>query len=117
MPCEEQRKGPQGRQAAQPQASYRSLEAGGLPPNVLERLQRQAAEQGTPSHLFTSTLSVDELSLVGRMGSELLGQVMGSAVYHVGWQLPRSWTGISGELTKLTQAFYQARHLALGRLQ
>ena len=56
------------------------------------------------------------MTLVHQAGYEPLGQVMGSSVYHVGWQwMPySSWN--SGELTMLTQAFYEARHLALGRL-
>jgi uncharacterized protein YbjQ (UPF0145 family) len=47
---------------------------------------------------------------------------MGSSIYHVGWQnMPTaywsSWGGMSQEMTVLTEAFYHARHLAIGRLQ
>jgi uncharacterized protein YbjQ (UPF0145 family) len=99
------------------EASRESLIRGGLPLNALDRLREQAARQGTPSHLFTGDLSVSELHLVERAGYEALGQVMGSSVYHVGWQSLPFWSGGSGELEVLTQAFYNARHLALNRLQ
>src|ERR1043165_6893803 len=97
--------------------SVQSLEAGRLPLNAVDRLKDQAARQGTPGHIFTSDLSVNELALTDQVGLHPLGQVMGSSVYHVGWQwMPRTaWD--SGELEMLTQAFYEARHLALGRLQ
>ncbi|MBV9468916.1 MAG: heavy metal-binding domain-containing protein [Abitibacteriaceae bacterium] len=116
----------QAREAAQQrqEASQRSIEAGGLPLNATARLQEQASRQGTPQHFFTSDLSVNELSLTRQAGYHPLGQVMGSSVYHVGWQWrTQSWrngvwqTGASYELDVMTQAFYHARHLALGRLQ
>ena len=99
------------------EASEHSLAAGGLPLNAIDRLNEQRSRQNTPEHFFTSDLSVNELTLVHQAGYDPLGQVMGSSVYHVGWQwMPySSWS--SGELTVLTQAFYDARHLALGRLQ
>lgn len=104
--------------------SERNLKAGGLPLNAVDRLRETAGRQGTPQHCFTSDLSASELTLVNHAGYEPLGQVMGSSVYHVGWQMqPYAWSnsmrvnGTSMELTVLTQAFYHARHLALGRLQ
>ena len=98
------------------EASERSVAQGGLPLNAIDRLREQKGRQNTPGHIFTSDLSVNELCLVHEAGYEPLGQVMGSSVYHIGWQwMPySSWS--SGELTVLTQAFYEARHLALGRL-
>ena len=99
------------------EASQRNLEAGGLPFNAIDRLREQAGRQGTPGHIFTSDFSVNELALTRQAGCEPLGQVMGSSVYHVGWQYLPTWSGSSGELQVLTQAYYQARHLALGRLQ
>ena len=102
------------------EASQRSLEQGGLPLNAIDRLREQAQRQGTPGHCFTSDLSVSELALIGQAGYVPLGQVMGSSMYHIGWQyMPTgyNWSSSSGELAVLTEAFYQARHLALGRLQ
>ena len=103
-------------------ATVQNLEAGGLPLPAIERLQEQASRQNTPGHVFTSDLSASELALLGNAGYEPLGQVMGVSVYHVGWQFgifngPSWWmSGSSQELTVLTQAFYNARHLAIGRL-
>lgn len=110
-------------QKARREASERNLAQGGLPLDAIDRLRDQASRQGTPGHIFTSDLSVNELVLSHEAGYEPLGQVMGSSVYHIGWQyMPRgyysSWGGGgSAELDVLTQAFYHARHLALGRLQ
>ena len=106
------------------EASARQIEAGGLPLNAVERLQENGARQNTPEHLWTSDLSVNELLLVEHAGFQPLGQVMGSSVYHVGIQWrSATWSnsywrtgGASQELDTLTQAFYNARHLALNRL-
>jgi len=98
-------------------ASQASIVAGGLPLNAIQRLQEQAARQGTPSHIFTSDLSPNELLLTRKCGFEPLGQVMGSSVYHVGWYAGPGWNWGSGELDVLTQAYYSARHLAMNRLQ
>ena len=95
------------------EASMRSIQAGGLPISATERLKGAARED-----FFTSNLSVNELLLTRECGFEPLGQVMGSSVYNVGWQyLPTGWGVASGELSMITQAHYQARHLALGRLR
>lgn len=110
---------------ARREASQEALKRGGLPLNAVDRLREQAARQGTPGHLWTGDLSAGEFSLVSQAGYEPLGQVMGSSIYHVGWQWNRttnwqngSWgQGSSYELDVVTRAFYQARHLALGRLQ
>lgn len=99
------------------EASEHSLQQGGLPLNAIDRLREQASRQGTPGHIFTSDFSVNELALTHQAGYEPLGQVMGSSVYHVGWQWLPQWSGSSGELDVMTQAYYQARHLAIGRLQ
>jgi uncharacterized protein YbjQ (UPF0145 family) len=99
------------------EASQQSLAQGGLPLNAIDRLREQAGRQGTPGHIFTGDLSVNELAVVRQAGYEPLGQVMGSSVYHVGWQWTPTWSGGSGELEVLTQAYYNARHLAIGRLQ
>jgi uncharacterized protein YbjQ (UPF0145 family) len=106
------------------EASQHSLERGGLPLNAIDRLQEQQARQGTPGSLFTSDLSVNELNLVRQSGYEPLGQVLGSTVYHVGlqWRTP-NWRdsdrgkAFSYEMEVLTQGFYNARQLALGRMQ
>jgi uncharacterized protein YbjQ (UPF0145 family) len=65
--------------------------------------------------LFTSDLSVNEFALVKKAGFDPLGLVVGSSVYHVGYQ-PTSWS-VSQEMTTLSQAMYHARDLAMTRLE
>ena len=77
---------------------------GGIPPKAQRRLAGLAAEGAC----FTSGLSVDEFALLRLAGVRPLAQVMGSSVYHVGWQgLPwGSWSslGVSQELSVLSEA-------------
>jgi uncharacterized protein YbjQ (UPF0145 family) len=70
-----------------------------------------AAEGG----LFTSDLTVSEYVLLGEAGFEPLGFVVGSSIYHVGIQIGR-WSQ-NQELQVLTQAMYNARELAMARMQ
>ena len=65
--------------------------------------------------LFTSDLSVNEFLLIKQAGFHPLGFVMGSSIYHTGIQT-RRW-GQSQELTKLTEAMYNARELAMTRME
>jgi uncharacterized protein YbjQ (UPF0145 family) len=64
---------------------------------------------------FTSDLSVDEFLLVEQAGFEALGLVMGSSIYHVGFQWQK-WS-VSQELDVLTKAMFQARELAMTRME
>jgi uncharacterized protein YbjQ (UPF0145 family) len=98
------------------EASRRSLESGGLPLKATQRLSEEMAS-GHP--LFTSDLSVNELLLTRQRGYQPLSQVMGSSIYHVGWQYTRQygWGTSSQELTTLSQAHQHAAMLALGRLE
>jgi uncharacterized protein YbjQ (UPF0145 family) len=104
--------------AADQAASVQSLERGGLPLRAQQRLSEMSAEG-----LFTSDLSVSEFALLHSMGLRPLGQVMGSSIYHVGWQQsPGRWggwqaQGISQELTVLSEAWNTARLRAFGRLE
>jgi uncharacterized protein YbjQ (UPF0145 family) len=70
-----------------------------------------AAEGG----VFTSDLSVSEYVLLGEAGFEPLGFVVGSSIYHIGIQVGR-WSQ-NQELQVLTQAMYNARELAMARMQ
>jgi uncharacterized protein YbjQ (UPF0145 family) len=65
--------------------------------------------------LFTSDLSINEFVMVDEAGFEPLGLVMGSSIYHIGYQ--RSNYKDSMELTVLTQAMYNARQLAMTRME
>ena len=68
-----------------------------------------------PGGVFTSDLSVSEYVLLGEAGFEPLGFVVGSSIYHIGIQVGR-W-GQNQELQVLTQAMYNARELAMTRMQ
>lgn len=104
--------------AAERAASLQALERGGLPLRAQQRLADVAA-----GDLFTSDLSVNEFALVRSIGLRPLAQVMGSSIYHVGWQQrPGQWGGwqpggLSQELTTLSEAWNTARERAFGRLE
>jgi len=65
--------------------------------------------------LFTSDLSVNEFLLVREAGFRPLGLVLGSSIYHVGFQV-RSWSR-NQELDRLSAAMYHARELAMTRME
>src|SRR5260370_519194 len=67
------------------------------------------------SGVFPSDLSVSEYVLLGEAGFEPLGFVVGSSIYHIGLQIGR-WSQ-NQELQVLTQAMYNARELAMTRMQ
>ena len=108
---------PSGRNEQRDEDSRRSIASGGLPLNAMDRLREQASRQGKPGQCFTSDLSVNELAAIADAGYEPLGQVMGSCIYHIGWQYMPTYTWSSGELQVLTEAFHNARHLAVHRIQ
>ena len=85
----------------------------GLPEDAMRRLAEMAPGQATS--LFTSDLSVNEFLLVREAGFRPLGLVLGSSIYHVGFQRGR-WSQ-NQELTTLTQAMYGARELAMARME
>ncbi len=95
-----------------------------LPPDASERLGELRGEGGK-KRLFTSDLSVSELALLHDAGFEPMGLVVGSSIYHIGWQpMWNSYSGYgygapreSGELQVLTQAKYEARELAMSRME
>src|SRR5262245_38831377 len=66
-------------------------------------------------HLFTSDLSVNEFLLVREAGFEPLGFVVGSCIYHIGFQQSRY--NQSQEMAILSQAMYSARELAMTRME
>src|SRR6266550_8114311 len=96
--------------------SRRSIEAGGLPIQAQRRLSEETAA-GHP--LFSSDLSTNEFLLARNQGYISLSQVMGSSIYHVGWQYTRNytWNTVASELTTVSNAHQHAAQLALGRLE
>jgi uncharacterized protein YbjQ (UPF0145 family) len=95
--------------AAQPPAA-----GSGLPAHSRERLQQMKGVGGKPG-LFTSDLSVDEFMLVQKAGFEPLGLVIGSSIYHIGFQQAAFTQNM--EMTVLSQAMYHARELAMSRME
>jgi len=95
-----------------------------LPQDARQRLTEMRGGEGRRS-LFTSDLSVNELALIHEAGFEPVGMVVGSSVYHIGWQ--PAYVSYSGfgmgyvyqdqELDTLTAAKYQARELAMSRME
>ncbi len=85
-----------------------------LPQGAADRLRAMRGAGDRPA-FFTSDLSVDEFLLVEHAGFEALGFVLGSSIYHVGFQWQK-W-GVSQELPVLTHAMYQARELAMTRME
>jgi uncharacterized protein YbjQ (UPF0145 family) len=67
------------------------------------------------SGLFTSDLSVNEFLLVRQAGFQPLGLVIGSSIYHIGYQQAQ-WKK-SQEMNVLSQAMYEARELAMTRME
>jgi len=65
--------------------------------------------------LFTSDLSVSEFLLVKEAGFDPLGLVVGSSIFHIGFQ-QSSWKK-SQEMTVLSEAMYSARELAMTRME
>lgn len=95
-----------------------------MPQGAQERLAEMRGGDGRRP-FFTSDLSVSELALIHEAGFEPVGMVIGSSVYHVGWQPTNAAYGGFGigyvyqdqELDTLTAAKYQARELAMSRME
>src|ERR1035441_4683406 len=81
----------------------------GVPEAGRARLQQNRAG------LFTSDLSVNEFLLVRQAGFRPLGLVIGSSIYHIGFQQANYRQ--NQEMTVLSQAMYHARELAMTRME
>jgi len=85
-----------------------------LPSHARERLNLMRGD-ATHRPLFTSDLSVNEFLLVREAGFDPVGLVVGSSIYHIGYQRA-NWTQ-NQEMNVLTQAMYHARELAMTRME
>ncbi len=94
-------------------ASYESGSLAGIPASGRERIARM--KKDAARGFFTSDLSVNEFLLVKESGFEPLGLVLGSSIYHIGYQ-QASWNQ-NQEMGVLTQAMYHARELAMTRME
>jgi uncharacterized protein YbjQ (UPF0145 family) len=94
-------------------ATYEAGSLAGIPESGRQRIARM--KQDVARGFFTSDLSVDEFLLVKQAGFEPLGLVLGSSIYHIGFQ--QAMWNQSQELGVLTQAMYHARELAMTRME
>ena len=73
-----------------------------------------SARLAEAGRVWTSDLSVAEFALLDAAGYRPLEFVMGSSVFHIGWQAQNLRQSV--ELQVLTQAMYTARMNAMGRM-
>jgi uncharacterized protein YbjQ (UPF0145 family) len=94
-------------------AAYQAGSLAGIPESGRERIERM--KKDVERGFFTSDLSINEFLLVKQSGFEPLGLVLGSSIYHIGFQ-QANW-GRNQEMSVLTQAMYHARELAMTRME
>lgn len=97
-------------------ADIERITAGGIPAAAEERLRSLGPNAGAA---FTSDLSVNEFAMIRRHDLEPLTLVMGTSLYHVGWQYVNQgfWGTTSQELRVVSEAYNDCRRRALGRLR
>ena len=95
--------------SAQPPGSPAQSAPPQLPKLALDRLHRGQGD------FFTSDLSVDEYLLIKAAGFHPRGLVVGSSIYHIGAQIGNY--NQNQELGYLSQAMYEARSLAMARME
>jgi len=100
-------------EAAPAAGSYESGSLAGIPESGRERIERM--KKDVARGFFTSDLSINEFLFVKQAGFEPLGMVLGSSIYHIGFQ-QANWNR-SMEMGVLTQAMYHARELAMTRME
>ena len=89
------------------------LSMAGVPQDAIKRLAE--LQPGKAGSIFTSDLSVNEFLLVREVGFRPVGLVLGSSIYHIGFQ--QAMWNQNQELGVLTQAMYHARELAMTRME
>ena len=94
-------------------AAYEAGSLAGIPESGSERIERMKKE--VDRGFFTSDLSINEFLLVKQAGFDPLGLVLGSSIYHIGFQ-QANWSR-NQEMGVLTQAMYHARELAMTRME
>jgi uncharacterized protein YbjQ (UPF0145 family) len=103
-----------GPQAEAPHAAaYEAGSLAGIPESGRERIERM--KKDVERGFFTSDLSINEFLLVKEAGFDPLGLVLGSSIYHIGFQ-QANWSR-NQEMGVLTQAMYHARELAMTRME
>jgi uncharacterized protein YbjQ (UPF0145 family) len=102
-----------GAEEAPTAGAYEAGSLAGVPEAGRARVERM--KKAAQSGFFTSDLSANELLVITQAGFEPLGLVLGSSIYHIGFQ-QSSWKQ-SQEMATLTQAMYHARELAMTRME
>jgi uncharacterized protein YbjQ (UPF0145 family) len=105
--------GPVSPEAAPEAGRYEAGSMAGIPESGRERIERMKGD--VARGFFTSDLSINEFLFVKQAGFEPLGMVLGSSIYHIGFQ-QANWNR-SMEMGVLTQAMYHARELAMTRME
>ena len=105
--------GPVAPEAAPAAGQYEAGSMAGIPESGRERIERMKGD--VARGFFTSDLSINEFLFVKQAGFEPLGMVLGSSIYHIGFQ-QANWNR-SMEMGVLTQAMYHARELAMTRME
>ena len=85
-----------------------------MPQHAQERLA-EIHGRDESHQLFTSDLSTSEFLLVKEAGFDPIGLVVGSSIYHIGYQ-QSAWNQ-NQEMAVLSQAMYHARELAMDRME
>jgi uncharacterized protein YbjQ (UPF0145 family) len=97
---------------AEPATQLESRRSAPVTGPLSEASQARLREAG---RVFTSDLSIAEFALLDTMNFTPIDLVMGTSVYHIGWQPQRRQ--VSQELNVLTSAMYTARENAMSRMQ
>jgi uncharacterized protein YbjQ (UPF0145 family) len=92
-----------------------NTQASALPEAARRRLEDLKQRSQSGNRIATTDFSVDEFLLVQSLGFEPVGMVVGSSVYHVGYQ--RGYWNQNMEMPVLTSAMYNARELAMSRME
>jgi uncharacterized protein YbjQ (UPF0145 family) len=89
-----------------------ALQRGEILPRAKERIELQMA---AGHQMFSSGLSVNEFLVAKEAGLQILGQVMGTAFYNIGW--PSRTNRGTGEIWEISEAHRRARNDAVMRLK
>jgi len=102
-------------QARRDAESLARLEQGHIPLAAAERLAEIAtAHEAGQAPAFASDLSVSEFALLHHLGISPITLVMGSSIFHVGWQ--NVFYNAPTEFHTVSDAYNECRRLALGRM-
>jgi uncharacterized protein YbjQ (UPF0145 family) len=85
-----------------------------VPDDLPEHAKARLAEM-RKKRLFTSDLSVNEFVLVREAGFDPVGMVMGVSIHSIAPKIPSGSKGC--ELVDMTKALYNARELAMSRME